>query len=125
MFDADGKHRGFGFVNFADFSAADMSIQHMSGQFLCNRAIHVSYAYKEGHKGERHGSYEERYLAKRQAAKYAKPVNMLFGTTVDNSKPYVSNLSNVKETTQSPNLILSKKNSSKTTIIQNVQPFDK
>lgn len=81
MFDGDGKHRGFGFVNFADFDAADMAIQHMSGQFLCNRAIHVSYAYKEGQKGERHGSYEERYLAKRQAAKYAKPVNMLFGTT--------------------------------------------
>jgi hypothetical protein len=30
----------------------------MSGQFLCNAPIHVSYAYKEGSKGERHGSYE-------------------------------------------------------------------
>jgi len=112
MFDADGKHRGFGFVNFADFSAADMAIQHMSGQFLCNRAIHVSYAYKEGHKGERHGSYEERYLAKRQAAKYAKPVNMLFGTTVDNSKSYATNPTNTKKATSLPNLILNKKNSS-------------
>jgi hypothetical protein len=29
----------------------------MNGQFLCNRAIHVSYAYKkDGSKGERHGS---------------------------------------------------------------------
>jgi splicing factor 3B subunit 4 len=58
MYDTEGKHRGFGFVNFADFDSADMAIQHMSGQFLCNRAIHVSYAYKEGRKGERHGSYE-------------------------------------------------------------------
>merc|ERR1712159_255741 len=97
MYDTDGKHRGFGFVNFADFDAADMSIQHMSGQFLCNRAIHVSYAYKEGHK------------AKRQAAKYAKPVNMLFGTTVDNSKSYVSTQTNVQEVIPSSHLILSKK----------------
>merc|ERR1719245_36185 len=33
------------------------------GQFLCNAPIHVSYAYKEGSKGERHGSYEEREMS--------------------------------------------------------------
>eukprot|EP00494_Astrolonche_serrata_P031880 UN32149 len=79
MYDPDGKHRGFGFVNFADFDAADTAITHMSGQFLCNRAIHVSYAYKEGRR-ERHGSYEERYMAKRMQARYAKPPNMNFSS---------------------------------------------
>jgi len=78
MYDPEGKHRGFGFVNFADFDAADTAITHMSGQFLCNRAIHVSYAYKEGKRGERHGSYEERYLAKKQQSRFAKPPNMMF-----------------------------------------------
>jgi hypothetical protein len=34
-----------------------VAIEAMNGQFLCNRAIHVSYAYKkDGSKGERHGS---------------------------------------------------------------------
>lgn len=133
MFDADGKHRGFGFVNFADFSAADMSIQHMSGQFLCNRAIHVSYAYKEGHKGERHGSYEERYLAKRQAAKYAKPVNMLFGTTVSNSKQsynknnQISNLPITHQMGLTSQSILNRQNNiskivNPKMIIQNIKP---
>jgi len=78
MYDPDGKHRGFGFVNFADFDAADTAITHMSGQFLCNRAIHVSYAYKEGKRGERHGSYEERYLAKKVQSRFARPPNMMF-----------------------------------------------
>ena len=28
----------------------------MNGQYLCNRAITVSYAYKKDTKGERHGT---------------------------------------------------------------------
>ncbi|KAM3719124.1 Splicing factor 3B subunit [Dirofilaria immitis] len=35
----------------------------MNGQFLCNRAITVSYAFKKDTKGERHGTAAERMLA--------------------------------------------------------------
>ena len=35
----------------------------MSGQFLMNRAITMSYAYKKDQKGERHGTDSERLLA--------------------------------------------------------------
>lgn len=31
-------------------------IQSMNGQYLCNRQITVSYAYKKDTKGERHGT---------------------------------------------------------------------
>ena len=33
------------------------------GQYLCNRAIAISYAFKKDSKGERHGSAAERLLA--------------------------------------------------------------
>eukprot|EP01136_Pigoraptor_vietnamica_P004593 Opistho-1_new@35081 len=58
-----GNSKGFGFVNFASFEASDAAIEAMSGQFLCNRAISVSYAFKKDSKGERHGSAAERLLA--------------------------------------------------------------
>ncbi|KOM45456.1 hypothetical protein LR48_Vigan06g076200 [Vigna angularis] len=35
----------------------------MNGQYLCNRQITVSYAYKKDTKGERHGTPAERVLA--------------------------------------------------------------
>lgn len=35
----------------------------MTGQYLCNRQITVSYAYKKDTKGERHGTPAERLLA--------------------------------------------------------------
>ena len=80
MYEDDGTSRGFGFVNFADFDSSDAgmfqnqifsifylqflfkilifsAILAMNQQFLCNRSIHVSYAYrKDGEQGERHGS---------------------------------------------------------------------
>lgn len=58
-----GASRGFGFVGFDSFEAADAAIEAMSGQFLCNRPITVSYAFKKDGKGERHGSASERLLA--------------------------------------------------------------
>ncbi|KAL0033020.1 hypothetical protein WJX77_011115 [Trebouxia sp. C0004] len=42
-----GASRGFGFVSFDGFEASDAAIEAMSGQYLCNRAITVSYAYKK------------------------------------------------------------------------------
>merc|ERR1719223_2177802 len=35
----------------------------MNGQYLCNQAIAVQYAYKKDSQGERHGSQAERMLA--------------------------------------------------------------
>jgi splicing factor 3B subunit 4 len=42
-----GASKGFGFVNFASFEAADAAINAMNGQYLCNRPINVTYAYKK------------------------------------------------------------------------------
>ncbi|KNC47328.1 spliceosomal protein on the X [Thecamonas trahens ATCC 50062] len=59
-----GEPRGFGFVSFDSFEAADRAIAEMDGQFLCGAQIRVQYAFKkDGAPGERHGSYAERLLA--------------------------------------------------------------
>lgn len=58
-----GNSKGFAFINFASFEASDLAIEAMNGQFLCNRAITVSYAFKKDAKGERHGTVAERTLA--------------------------------------------------------------
>lgn len=58
-----GNSKGFAFVNFASFEASDAAIDAMNGQYLCNRAISISYAFKKDSKGERHGSAAERLLA--------------------------------------------------------------
>eukprot|EP00242_Pyramimonas_sp_CCMP2087_P018341 CAMPEP_0198200104 /NCGR_PEP_ID=MMETSP1445-20131203/3168_1 /TAXON_ID=36898 /ORGANISM="Pyramimonas sp., Strain CCMP2087" /LENGTH=240 /DNA_ID=CAMNT_0043870063 /DNA_START=189 /DNA_END=907 /DNA_ORIENTATION=- len=58
-----GNSRGFGFISYDNFEASDASIDAMNGQFLCNRAITVTYAYKKDTKGERHGTSAERLLA--------------------------------------------------------------
>lgn len=58
-----GNSKGYAFVNFASFEASDASIEAMNGQYLCNRPITISYAFKKDAKGERHGSAAERLLA--------------------------------------------------------------
>eukprot|EP00276_Gloeochaete_wittrockiana_P021935 CAMPEP_0184351442 /NCGR_PEP_ID=MMETSP1089-20130417/43628_1 /TAXON_ID=38269 ORGANISM="Gloeochaete wittrockiana, Strain SAG46.84" /NCGR_SAMPLE_ID=MMETSP1089 /ASSEMBLY_ACC=CAM_ASM_000445 /LENGTH=276 /DNA_ID=CAMNT_0026684793 /DNA_START=86 /DNA_END=912 /DNA_ORIENTATION=+ len=58
-----GNSRGFGFASYDSFEASDAAIEAMNGQYLCNRPISVSYAYKKDTKGERHGSLAERILA--------------------------------------------------------------
>eukprot|EP00471_Norrisiella_sphaerica_P013436 CAMPEP_0184493962 /NCGR_PEP_ID=MMETSP0113_2-20130426/27435_1 /TAXON_ID=91329 /ORGANISM="Norrisiella sphaerica, Strain BC52" /LENGTH=316 /DNA_ID=CAMNT_0026879473 /DNA_START=15 /DNA_END=961 /DNA_ORIENTATION=- len=70
MMDPDtGTSRGFGFINYDSFEAADASIETMNGQFFCNRSIAVSYAYKnDGTKTERHGTAAERLLAANRSA---------------------------------------------------------
>ena len=51
-----GNSKGYAFINFASFDAADAAMEAMNGQYLCNRAISISYAFKKDSKGERHGS---------------------------------------------------------------------
>ncbi|KAI5057549.1 hypothetical protein GOP47_0027564 [Adiantum capillus-veneris] len=58
-----GNSRGFGFISYDSFEASDAAIDAMAGQYLCNRPITVSYAYKKDTKGERHGTPAERMLA--------------------------------------------------------------
>ena len=53
-----GNSKGFAFVNYASFDASDAAIDSMDGQYLCNRQITVSYAFKRETKGERHGTWE-------------------------------------------------------------------
>ncbi|CAE7837977.1 SF3B4 [Symbiodinium microadriaticum] len=48
-----GVSRGFGFISYDTFEASDAALAGMNGQFLCNRPISVSYAYKKETKGER------------------------------------------------------------------------
>jgi splicing factor 3B subunit 4 len=58
-----GTHKGFGFVSYDNFESADSAIQAMNGQWLCNKQISVSYAFKKDGRGERHGTAAERLLA--------------------------------------------------------------
>jgi len=51
-----GNSKGFAFINFGSFDSSDKAIEAMNGQYLCNRAITISYAFKKDAKGERHGS---------------------------------------------------------------------
>lgn len=51
-----GISKGYGFVSYDSFESSDAAIEAMNNQFLCNRAITVTYAYKKDSKGERHGS---------------------------------------------------------------------
>ena len=57
-----GNSRGFGFVAYDSFEASDAAIEAMNGQFLCNRPISVTYAYKKDTNGEMHGTPAERLL---------------------------------------------------------------
>ena len=75
-----GASRGFGFVSYDSFEASDAAIEAMNGQFLCNRAVSVMYAFKKDTKGERHGTPAERMLAanveRRSATAQRRPHTM-------------------------------------------------
>eukprot|EP00531_Pseudo-nitzschia_arenysensis_P015525 CAMPEP_0116140250 /NCGR_PEP_ID=MMETSP0329-20121206/13740_1 /TAXON_ID=697910 /ORGANISM="Pseudo-nitzschia arenysensis, Strain B593" /LENGTH=351 /DNA_ID=CAMNT_0003635337 /DNA_START=186 /DNA_END=1241 /DNA_ORIENTATION=+ len=65
-----GESKGFGFVSYDSFEAADTALECMNGQYLGNRQIVVQYAFKKdtgsnpnATKHERHGSRAERMLA--------------------------------------------------------------
>lgn len=68
-----GTSRGFGFISYDTFEASDAALAGMNGQFLCNRPISVSYAYKKETKGERHGSAAERLIAANRPKEAPKP----------------------------------------------------
>ncbi|GMS84308.1 hypothetical protein PENTCL1PPCAC_6483, partial [Pristionchus entomophagus] len=76
-----GNSKGFAFVNFASFEASDASMEAMNGQYLCNRAITVSYAFKKDGHGERHGSAAERLLAAQNPMFTGDRPNQMFAET--------------------------------------------
>lgn len=69
--------KGYGFVQYESFEAADYAIDSMNGQFYCGKQIVVQFAFKKD-SGERHGSAAERFRA--QNANKLKP-NTMFGGT--------------------------------------------
>ncbi|XP_063989791.1 splicing factor 3B subunit 4 [Diachasmimorpha longicaudata] len=82
-----GNSKGFAFINFASFDASDASIEAMNGQYLCNRPISVSYAFKRDAKGERHGSAAERLLAAQNPLSQADRPHQLFADAPPMSMP--------------------------------------
>lgn len=70
--------KGYAFINFASFEAADAALEAMNGQYLCNRPITISYAFKKDSKGERHGSEAERFLAAQNPLPQAERPHQLF-----------------------------------------------
>lgn len=73
-----GNSKGFAFINFASFEASDSAMDAMNWQYLCNRPITVSYAFKKDSKGERHGSAAERLLAAQNPLSHADRPHTLF-----------------------------------------------
>lgn len=55
--------KGYAFLSYDTFEAADAAIEAMNGQFLRGKRINVQYALKKDSKNERHGSDAERTLA--------------------------------------------------------------
>ena len=60
--ESSGESRGFGFVNFENFDAADKAIDAMNGKFIMGQKVHVKYALRKDGKTE-HGGESERLLA--------------------------------------------------------------
>ncbi|KAF4548118.1 putative spliceosome-associated protein 49 [Elsinoe fawcettii] len=71
--DEDGYSKGFAFVSFQDFGAADAAIAGLHGQYLMNKEVTVQYAYKKDGSGQRHGDEAERSLAESGKAKGIQP----------------------------------------------------
>ena len=79
--------KGFAFINFASFDAADAALEAMNGQYLCNRPITISYAFKKDSKGERHGTEAERFLAAQNPLPIADRPHQLFADTAPSAHP--------------------------------------
>lgn len=95
--DADsGMSKGYGFVTFDSFEASDLAIECMNGQFLCNRAIVVQYAFKKDTPGERHGTQAERILAASQPQKF-KPHTHFSGGQGDTTSTVGNSIANYQQ----------------------------
>jgi splicing factor 3B subunit 4 len=61
--DTSGASRGYAFIYYDSFEAADAAIAAMNGQFFGGRRINVNFSFKKDKPGERHGDTAERMLA--------------------------------------------------------------
>jgi len=69
MYDADsGNAKGYAFISFESFEAADLAIECMNGQYLGSKPVVIQYAFKKDSQSERHGSQAERLIAANRAA---------------------------------------------------------
>ena len=82
-----GLSKGYGFVAFDSFEAADAAIAAMDGQFLANKTCTVSYAFKKDGRGERHGTATERMLAAQGKKNHAGLFGMLNQHDLDQPAP--------------------------------------
>ncbi|KAK3594425.1 hypothetical protein CHS0354_000247 [Potamilus streckersoni] len=82
-----GNSKGYAFINFASFEASDAAIEAMNGQYLCNRSISISYAFKKDSKGERHGSAAERLLAAQNPLSLTDRPHQLFADAPPPTQP--------------------------------------
>ncbi|KAJ3440845.1 splicing factor 3b subunit [Anaeramoeba flamelloides] len=69
------ESKGYAFIKYADFESSDRAISSMNNQFFYNKVITVGYAYKNSGQGEKHGSQEERLLAKNKPVQSSKNEN--------------------------------------------------
>ncbi|GKT35367.1 SF3B4 factor [Aduncisulcus paluster] len=59
----NGTSKGYGFVIFESFSAADKALEMINGQCIAEQVVRVSYALKEGmKKTKRYGSSMDRAI---------------------------------------------------------------
>ncbi|CAO1621682.1 unnamed protein product [Sympodiomycopsis kandeliae] len=66
--------KGYAFISYDSFEAADAAIETMNGQFLFNKPLTMNYAFKkDGKGGERHGTEAERLLAAQARKNNALP----------------------------------------------------
>lgn len=61
-----GESKGYAFLTFDSFESSDRALEAMDNQFLLNSPCRISYAFKEGQKGKRHGDDAERQVAQQR-----------------------------------------------------------
>lgn len=79
--------KGYGFVSFSNFEAADEAIANFNGQYLMNKEVAVQYAYKKDGKGERHGDEAERLLATQARKHNIQPTGQPLPSQLFNAPP--------------------------------------
>ncbi|KAI7861704.1 hypothetical protein BDF14DRAFT_1865313 [Spinellus fusiger] len=84
-----GSFKGFGFVSFDNFESADAAVDAMDNQYLMNKQISASYAFKKDGRGERHGSAAERLLASEGRKNVQMPNRLFAGAASAVSAPNV------------------------------------
>ncbi|ETW50851.1 hypothetical protein PFMALIP_01009 [Plasmodium falciparum MaliPS096_E11] len=89
MRNEDDTSKGHGFISYDNFESSDLAIENMNNQFICNKKVHISYAFKKDSKGERHGTAAERFIAANKALNLY-PLNENNNNNNVNPSPFTS-----------------------------------